>query len=44
LPRTRADNAQTHGVHLLYTLGLSKRAIAAQMGWSEKAVDNLLRV
>jgi integrase len=33
-----------YGVHLLYRLGLSKRAIAAQMGWSEKAVENLLRV
>jgi integrase len=33
-----------YGVHLLYKLGLSKRAIAAQCGWSEKAVDNLLRV
>jgi hypothetical protein len=33
-----------YGVHLLYKLGLSKRAIAAQMGWSEKAVENLLRV
>jgi hypothetical protein len=31
-------------VHLLYKLGLSKRAIAAQCGWSEKAVENLLRV
>ena len=33
-----------YGVHLLYKLGLSKRAIAAQMGWSEDAVDGLLRV
>jgi integrase len=33
-----------YGVHLLYKLGLSQRAIAAQMGWSEKAVENLLRV
>lgn len=33
-----------YGVHLLYKLGLSKRAIAAQCGWSEKAVENLLRV
>jgi len=33
-----------YGVHLLYKLGLSTRAIAAQMGWSEKAVENLLRV
>lgn len=32
------------GVHLLFRLGLSKRAIAAQMGWSEDAVDGLLRV
>jgi integrase len=30
-------------VHRLYKLGLSKRAIAAQMGWSEAAVDSLLR-
>jgi hypothetical protein len=30
-------------VHRLYGLGLSKRAIAAQMGWSEQAVDSLLR-
>jgi integrase len=33
-----------YGVHLLYKLGLSTRAIAAQMGWSEKAVENLLQV
>ena len=33
-----------YGVHLLYRLGLSKRAIAAQCGWSEKAVDDLLRI
>jgi integrase len=33
-----------YGVHLLYKLGLSTRAIAAQMGWSDKAVENLLRV
>jgi integrase len=33
-----------YGVHLLYKLGISKRAIAAQMGWSEDAVDGLLRV
>jgi len=33
-----------YGVHLLYKLGLSQRAIAAQMGWSESAVENLLRV
>lgn len=33
-----------YGVHLLYRLGLSKRAIAAQMGWSESAVESLLRV
>jgi integrase len=31
-------------VHRLYKLGLSKRAIAAQMGWSEDAVDGLLRI
>ena len=28
---------------LLYRLGPSRRAIAAQMGWSERAVDSLLR-
>ena len=33
-----------YGVNLLYTLGLSRRAIAAQMGWSERSVDDLLRV
>jgi integrase len=33
-----------YGVHLLFKLGLSKRAIAAQCGWSESAVDGLLRV
>jgi hypothetical protein len=33
-----------YGVHLLYKLGLSSRAIGAQMGWSEKAVDALLHV
>jgi integrase len=32
------------GVHLLYKLGLSKRAIAAQMGWGEKNVEELLRI
>ena len=32
-----------YGVALLYRLGLSRRAIAAQMGWSERAVDSLLR-
>ena len=32
-----------YGVHLLYKLGLSHRAIAAQMGWSESAVEALLR-
>jgi integrase len=32
------------GVHRLFKLGLSKRAIAAQAGWSEDAVDGLLRV
>ena len=33
-----------YGVHLLYKLGLSTRAIAAQMGWSERAVEKLLTV
>ena len=33
-----------YGVHLLYRLGLSTRAIGAQMGWSEGAVEKLLRV
>jgi hypothetical protein len=33
-----------YGVHRLYTLGLSRRAIAAQAGWSEHAVDKMLRV
>jgi integrase len=32
-----------YGVHLLYKLGLSTRAIAAQMGWSEKAVETCSR-
>lgn len=32
------------GVHLLYRLGLSSRAIGAQMGWSERAVESLLVV
>ena len=32
------------GVHLLYKLGLSTRAIGAQMGWSPSAVEALLRV
>jgi integrase len=32
------------GVHRLYKLGLSKRAIAAQAGWSEEDVDAMLRV
>lgn len=32
------------GVHRLYRLGLSRRAIAAQMGWSERSVDALLGV
>ena len=32
------------GVHRLYKLGLSKRAIAAQAGWSEEAVDDMLRI
>jgi integrase len=31
------------GVHQLYKLGLSKRAIAAQAGWSEEDVDAMLR-
>jgi hypothetical protein len=31
-------------VHRLFKLGLSTRAISAQMGWSEKAVEKLLRV
>jgi len=33
-----------YGVHLLYKAGLSKRAIASQMGWTEESVDSLLRV
>jgi integrase len=33
-----------YGVHLLYKLGLSQRAIAAQMGWAESAVEKLLAV
>jgi integrase len=33
-----------YGVHRLYLLGLSKRAIAAQAGWSESDVDAMLRV
>jgi integrase len=33
-----------YGVHLLYKLGLSQRAIGAQMGWSESAVEKLLCV
>jgi integrase len=32
------------GVHRLYALGLSKRAIAAQAGWSERDVDQMLAV
>lgn len=32
-----------YGVHLLYKLGLSQRAIGSQMGWSERAVEGLLR-
>lgn len=32
------------GVHELYRLGLSKRAIAAQAGWSERDVESMLRV
>ncbi len=31
-------------MHLLYKLGLSRRAIAAQAGWSENAVDKMLRI
>lgn len=30
-------------MHLLFKAGVSKRGIAAQMGWSENAVDSLLR-
>jgi hypothetical protein len=33
-----------YGVHLLYKLGLSNRAIGVQMGWSERAVEGLLQV
>jgi integrase len=33
-----------YGVHQLYLLGLSRRAIAAQAGWSEKSVDKMLRI
>lgn len=33
-----------YGVHLLYKLGLSKRAIGAQAGWSEETVDQMLRI
>jgi integrase len=32
------------GVHALYLLGLSQRAIAAQAGWRESAVEGLLQV
>jgi integrase len=32
------------GVNLLWKQGVSTRAIAAQMGWSERAVDQLLQV
>ena len=32
------------GVHELYRLGLSRRAIAAQAGWSERDVDAMLRI
>jgi integrase len=32
------------GVHELYKLGLSRRAIAAQAGWSEHDVDAILRI
>ncbi len=31
-------------MHQLYLLGLSRRAIAAQAGWSEKSVDTMLRI
>ena len=31
-------------VHNLYKLGLSTRAICAQMGWSERSADDMLRV
>ena len=33
-----------YGVHRLYKLGLSERAIAAEAGWSEEDVDAMLRV
>ena len=33
-----------YGVHALYKLGLSRRAIAAQAGWSERDVDRMLSV
>jgi integrase len=33
-----------YGVHRLYKLGLSRRAIAAQAGWSERDVDRMLQV
>jgi integrase len=33
-----------YGVHQLYKLGLSRRAIAAQAGWSERDVDRMLAV
>jgi integrase len=33
-----------YGVHRLYKLGLSRRAIAAQAGWSERDVDRMLAV
>jgi integrase len=32
------------GVHALFRLGLSARALAAQAGWSERSVDDLLAV
>lgn len=46
LARTGLDRdfylaSKHYGVHLLYKLGLSSRAIGAQMGWSEKAVESL---
>lgn len=43
-PPTFTSATKHYGVHLLYKLGMSERAIAAQMGWSEQAVTELLRV
>jgi integrase len=37
-------SSKHYGVALLYKLGVSKRGIAAQMGWSEAKVDDLLRI